>query len=97
MAAKGLKKEIPHGGAKNDSVDSCRMIYGVDMYGNVCGQNNEANAKIPEGMRYDLSDRPMLYWPNPLDLNIQLCLPECPQDKSQYFTPVLLLTAAACH
>lgn len=49
------------------------------MYGNLCGQDNTQRTDLPEGWKEDCSDKPYLYYPTPFDLDIQLCVKECPK------------------
>ena len=42
------------------------------MYGNMCGYPNKGSNIVLPNMSMDMSDRPVLYWPDPLDLSIQV-------------------------
>jgi hypothetical protein len=59
------------------------------MYGNTCGVNNKLNTKIPTDLAQDLTDYPTLFWANPLDLSIQVCVKECPAKISSLPTNLL--------
>eukprot|EP01116_Phalansterium_solitarium_P004452 TRINITY_DN15472_c0_g1_i1.p1 TRINITY_DN15472_c0_g1~~TRINITY_DN15472_c0_g1_i1.p1 ORF type:complete len:628 (-),score=143.00 TRINITY_DN15472_c0_g1_i1:47-1930(-) len=57
-----------------------RLLNGVDMFGNICGYNNVGGDWSSDNHTYDFTDKPVLYWPNPLDTSVQLCLKACPTE-----------------
>lgn len=52
------------------------------MFGNTCGIDNTKNPNIPKAVAYNLEKKKYLYWPYPLDFDIQLCVEECPKKTS---------------
>jgi hypothetical protein len=48
------------------------------MYGNLCGYDNTKNPKLSSNQTQNFEDKKFLYWPDPLDESIQLCVEECP-------------------
>eukprot|EP01105_Mastigella_eilhardi_P017562 TRINITY_DN4036_c0_g3_i3.p1 TRINITY_DN4036_c0_g3~~TRINITY_DN4036_c0_g3_i3.p1 ORF type:complete len:497 (+),score=119.54 TRINITY_DN4036_c0_g3_i3:104-1492(+) len=60
------------------SGDINRLTHGIDMYGNMCGYSNKGSSMVDDGYEMDLTHRGYLYWPNPLDMSIQLCVAHCP-------------------
>ncbi|KAH3758480.1 solute carrier family 44 protein member 2 [Pelomyxa schiedti] len=58
--------------------DVKRLTHGIDMYGNMCGDTNNGSKIVQDGFHFDMTNKSVLYWPNPLDLSVQLCLSECP-------------------
>jgi hypothetical protein len=51
-----------------------RLLYGVDYIGNICSVNNGGRGNFTR----DLTNMPVLYWPNPTDLKYHICVPKCP-------------------
>ncbi|KAL0244897.1 hypothetical protein GEMRC1_008979 [Eukaryota sp. GEM-RC1] len=61
--------------------DFNKIFDPMDRYGYVCGSTNEDNDFISEP--YDLSDRPMLFFINPISgrgLAYSMCVTECPSE-----------------
>eukprot|EP01107_Rhizomastix_libera_P015212 TRINITY_DN5489_c0_g1_i1.p1 TRINITY_DN5489_c0_g1~~TRINITY_DN5489_c0_g1_i1.p1 ORF type:complete len:703 (+),score=158.50 TRINITY_DN5489_c0_g1_i1:19-2127(+) len=75
--------------------DLRRLSKGTDMFGNMCGVDNTNNKMIPKNMRFDHTNRKDLYWPNPLDLDIQLCVSHCPTSFTSLSKLATLLSTGA--
>ena len=44
------------------------------MYGNVCGSNNLQTSQKPKTNARDFTNKKYLYWPDPTDTGVQICL-----------------------
>lgn len=56
-----------------------QLLYGVDSFGNVCGQKNEQVLANQSNSGLDLTDRPYLYDISPTNSSsLKLCVPACP-------------------
>lgn len=46
----------------------------------VCSKWFKCASSLSDAISADLTDKPVLYWANPLDLDIQWCVKECPSE-----------------
>lgn len=61
------------------------LLYGVDSWGNICGENVTTNKKIinDSNSGLDMTDRKYLYYADPEDFKAaRLCVPACPTIKN---------------
>eukprot|EP00002_Diphylleia_rotans_P003031 TRINITY_DN1201_c0_g1_i1.p1 TRINITY_DN1201_c0_g1~~TRINITY_DN1201_c0_g1_i1.p1 ORF type:complete len:611 (-),score=135.12 TRINITY_DN1201_c0_g1_i1:698-2530(-) len=63
-------------GISFDGGDPRRLIYPRDSQDNICGltKRNDSLSGI------DFSELPVLYFPNPTDIELQICIKECPKE-----------------
>jgi hypothetical protein len=69
-----------------------RYLYGVDYYGNICGENNIANGQVPADKAFDFTNDKYLYFMPSTTVYkgyIDICIAKCPSvtNTSQLYCP----------
>eukprot|EP00698_Gefionella_okellyi_P009522 TRINITY_DN2428_c0_g1_i1.p1 TRINITY_DN2428_c0_g1~~TRINITY_DN2428_c0_g1_i1.p1 ORF type:complete len:647 (+),score=142.72 TRINITY_DN2428_c0_g1_i1:61-2001(+) len=65
------------------SGDPRYIIYGTDYEGNLCGYNNALiSTQAALNRTRNLSTKPLLYWPIPLNFTFGICVTGCPAANS---------------